>query len=94
MKKFSVLVVAALLSGMLASACIVAPYPPRGARATFRVSYTVRAGARVYIVPLRIKPGDIVIIEGKRCVVRKIGRNRIKVVYPNGVAVWIKAEFR
>lgn len=94
MKKVSVLVVAVLLSGILASACIVAPYPQKRARATFRISYTVRAGARVYIVPVRVKPGDIVIIEGKRCVVRKIGRNRIKVVYPNGVSVWIRVEFR
>jgi len=45
-------------------------------------------------VPRGIRPGDVIIIDGKRCVVRKVKRNRIKVAYPSGTRVWINVEFR
>ena len=94
MKKVISFLFVVLVLGMLTSACVVAPYPHGRARATFRVSYVVRAGVRVYVVPAGVRPGDIIIINGKRCTVRKVRRNRIKVVYPDGAVAWIRVEFR
>lgn len=101
MKKLSIFLILAALTVSLGAACIVEPAPHvRGhARVHYvapgvRVTYVVRSGVRVYRVPRGIRPGDVIIIDGKRCVVRKVKRNRVKVAYPSGTRVWINVEFR
>ncbi len=101
MKKLSIFLILAALTVSLGAACIVEPAPHvRGhARVSYvappiRVTYVVRSGVRVYRVPRGIRPGDVIIIDSKRCVVRKVRRNRVKVVYPSGTRVWINVEFR
>ena len=101
MKKLSIFLILAAFTASSGTACIVAPAPHPRARAKvryvapgMRVTYVVRRGVRVYRVPRGIRPGEVIIIDGKRCVVKKVKRNRVKVVYPSGTRVWINVEFR
>ncbi len=100
MKKTKLITATALLTAVFAISCVVAPAPPPRGHAKVRyvsgvkVHYVVRGGVRVYVVPRGIRVGDVIIVNGKRCTVRKVKRNRVRIVYPDGTRVWINVEFR
>ncbi|WP_201327897.1 hypothetical protein [Thermotomaculum hydrothermale] len=101
MKITKSLLVLTVLIAFFGVSCIVEPAPHARAHARVRyvapgvrVTYVVRGGVRYYRVPRSIRPGDVIIIEGRRCTVKKVKRNRVKVVYPNGQRLWIHVEFR
>ncbi len=99
MKKLMLFALSAIMAVYVGTACVVAPAPPPKAHRVRHVSeihvkYVVRGGVRVYLLPKSIRVGDVIIVNGKRCTVRKMKRNRVRIVYPDGTKVWIRVEFK
>ncbi len=88
-----------ILTALTSASCIVAPAPGRHGHVRYvapsiEVRYIVRGGTRIYLLPRYIRPGDIIVIQGVRCRVKAIRKNRVKIIYPDGISAWINVEFR
>jgi hypothetical protein len=59
----------------------------------FPVRFQVVSGVKVLIVPATLKVGDLVIVNGNRCIVKKMHKRKIKIMYPNGSSRWVTVRY-
>jgi len=89
MKKTLILGITILLLSISSNACVMRV---RGG-GPFPVRFQVISGVRLLIVPAAVRVGDIVVINGNRCIVKKKHRKKIKVLYPNGTTHWVSVKY-
>ncbi len=90
MKKILLIGIATLIISISATSCVMRVK----AAGPFPVHFQVVSGVRVLVVPAALRVGDIVVINGNKCVVKKKHRKKIKVMYPNGTIRWVAVRYR